>query len=231
MLVRTVWVPKTLSMALTCGLASVAGVIRALPDGHAPGVTVAAEPAILGDQQAAVLYRGRVDQAVGGIAGKRRRQGHRGRRDRGRHPEGTDIAGKLLQPRPEGDGEDNPFVCGQPGQFEPGDRGDCELVGRGQGLGGGGAEPLGFGRPPLHDVGVEQDGGHARSQVAPVLNSSSSSALLIATPVSLPFRVWGPLAGTRRATVRPCLVISISSPAATSSSRERILAFTSVAVI
>src|SRR5215216_2364310 len=141
------------------------------------------------------------------------------------------ATGQLFKPGADGNGDDDPLVRGQPSQLEPGDRRDRELIGCRQCLGGGVTEPLRLGRPPVHDVGVEQDGGHGRSQVAPVLNSSSSSPALIATPVSLPFRAWGPFAGTRRATVRPCLVISISCPAATASSRERILAFTSVAVI
>ncbi|COY63877.1 Uncharacterised protein [Mycobacterium tuberculosis] len=60
---------------------------------------------------------------------------------------------------------------------------------------------------------------------------SSSSTAAIATPENRPFSACGPVAATSRATVRPCLVISISSPWATSSSKERIFAFTSVAVI
>src|SRR2546422_7076986 len=78
---------------------------------------------------------------------------------------------------------------------------------------------------------VEQDRCHDSSQDAPVVKSSSSPAALIATPANRPFRACGPVAGTRRATTRPCLVISTSSPAATSSSTARIFAFASVAVI
>jgi len=33
---------------------------------------------------------------------------------------------------------------------------------------------------------------------------------VIAVPTRAPFRAWGPVAGTRRATTRPCLVISTS---------------------
>jgi hypothetical protein len=84
---------------------------------------------------------------------------------------------------------------------------------------------------PREDMAVEEDGCHGRSQVAPVEKSSSSFAALIATPVNIPFRAWGPLAGARRATVRPWRVISISSPRSTSSSNANSLAFTSVAVI
>src|SRR5215207_6203757 len=204
---------------------------EALPDRHRSRMAVAAQPVVLGDQPAAVLHGGRVDQSIGGVAGKRRRQRHRGRGDRGRHPEGLEAVGQLLQPGTNRNGHDDPLVGGQPRQLEPGDGRDRELIGSSQCLGGGPAESIWLGRPPLHDVRIEQDRGHGSSQVAPVLNSSSSSAALIATPVNLPFRALGPLAGTRRATVRPCLVISISSPAATASSTDRILAFTSVAVI
>jgi hypothetical protein len=41
-----------------------------------------------------------------------------------------------------------------------------------------------------------------------------------ARPANLPLVRVGPVAGTRRATARPCLVISMSSPSATSSSSD-----------
>jgi catechol 2,3-dioxygenase-like lactoylglutathione lyase family enzyme len=60
--------------------------IAVLPDDHRSWMAVAAQPVVLGDQQAAVLHSGRVDQAVGGVAGKGRRQRHRGRGNRRRNP-------------------------------------------------------------------------------------------------------------------------------------------------
>jgi len=67
-------------------------------------------------------------------------------------------------------------------------------------------------------------------QNSPVEKSSSSSTALAAVPVSEPRSERALGAGTSRATGRPCLVISISSPAAASSSSRRIVAFASVAV-
>ena len=44
-----------------------------------------------------MLHGGRVDQPVGGVARERRRERHRGRGDRGRHPERLQTIGQLLQ--------------------------------------------------------------------------------------------------------------------------------------
>jgi hypothetical protein len=41
-----------------------------LPEGYRSWVAVVSQPAILGDQEAAVLHSGRVDQPVGRVAGK-----------------------------------------------------------------------------------------------------------------------------------------------------------------
>src|SRR2546421_8103093 len=82
----------------------------------------------------------------------------------------------------------------------------------------------------MHHVAVEEDRGQGRSHGTPVAKSSSSVATVLAMPARLAFKAFGPLAGKSRATVRPCFVISTSSPPSTSSSRARILAFTSVAV-
>jgi hypothetical protein len=52
----------------------------------------------------------------------------------------------------------------------------------------------------VDDVRVEQDCAQGRFQVAPVVNSSSSTAVDRAMPVRLPLIDFGPLAGTSRAT-------------------------------
>src|SRR5438105_1341351 len=105
----------------------------------------------------------------------------------------------------------------EPCQLKPGNSGDSELVRFAECPGGSAAQPVWLSGPPLNDVGVEHNGGHSRLHAAPVVNSASSSAMLNATPVNAPFSACGPVAGISRATVRPCLVISTSSPAATSS--------------
>lgn len=191
---------------------------------------VGAQLAVFGDESQSMLDRGRVDQAVGGVAGEGGWQGDGGVRYRRCKREGSDTSGEVFEPGADGDGYDDPFMLGEPGQLEPGDGRDRQLVGLAQRLDARTADPPGFGRPPVNDVAVEQDRGQASSQASPVVKRSSSSAAVIATPVRLPLSACGPVAGTRRATVRPCLVISTSSPAATSSSRERIFAFASVAV-
>ena len=43
---------------------------RLLPDGHRSWMAVVSQPAVLGDQEAAVLHSGRVDQPVGRVTGE-----------------------------------------------------------------------------------------------------------------------------------------------------------------
>ena len=58
----------------------------------------------------------------------------------------------------------------------------------------------------------------AALRVWPVVERASCSSVLVTELASMPTKTAGPLAGTSRATVRPCLVISISAPVPASSS-------------
>lgn len=122
-------------------------------------------------------------------------------------------------------------MLGQPGQLKPGDRGHRQLVSAFDRHFCGWAHALGLGRPPLQGVGVQEQGGQGRSQGALVENRLSSSPTLREIWARRPWVARGPRAPTKRATVRPCLVISISSPPATSSSRASARALNSAAVI
>ena len=203
----------------------------ASPHHDTTGMAVAPETKVLAHERPTVFHRRGIDEPVRRVAGERSRQGRgdvrHGRRDR----HSADLHRQGLQPGAHRNRHADPVVARQPRQLEPRDPTHSQLVGAGDRLGGGPTQPLRLSRPPLHHVRVEQDGRHWSSQSAPVEKRSSSSAALTATPESRPLRPAGPPAGTRRATGRPLLVMSTSSPAATSSSRARMRAFTSVAVI
>ena len=193
-------------------------------------MSVGSKPAILSNELPPVLDRGGIDQPVGRVPEKRCGQRHRSSGNCRRHRSGPDNGRQPFEPGADRDGQRDSFVLSQPGQLEPRDGGYGKLICFEQYLRGGRADPFRLCRPPVHDVTVDKDRGQRNSQASPVANSSSSDAALIATPARLALRALGPLAGTRRATVCPCLVISTSSPPSTSSSRARILALVSVAV-
>ena len=146
-----------------------------------------------------------------GVAGEPPLQPNGGRGDRRGQRHGAHGPRESLEPPGHGKSDADPSVLGEPGQLVPADRRNGQFGGRFERGNRRGAEPLGFGGPPLHNVGVDQQRAQSNSQSAPVVNSCSSSLTLRATPVKHPRRAAGPLAGISRATVRPCFVISISS--------------------
>ena len=133
---------------------------RLLPQRQGPRMPVGSERGVLGDQLPAVLDGGRVDQPVRRIGRKGGWQRDSGLCDRRGDARGSHLAGEPLEPRPDRDRDEDSLVPGQPGQLEPRDRRHRELIGVVQRLGRRTADPLRFGGPPVHDVGVEQHGRH-----------------------------------------------------------------------
>ena len=205
---------------------------RGSPDHHWPRTIMISDRSILGHQIQSMLNCRRVDQSIGGVARKRGGKSNRRVRDCRGHANRSKLRGEALQPGSDRNGDSDPLIPRKPRQLVPGNRRHDELVRFFEGPSRRGADPFRLRRPPVDHVGVEQNRGHAYEafQVSAVENRASSFTAVIATPSNEPLRERAPDAGTRRATGRPCLVISISSPAAASSKRRRIVAFASVAV-
>ena len=166
---------------------------------------MASEASILRDELPAVLDSRGVDESVGRVAGEPPLQPNGGRGDRRGQRHGAHGPRESLEPPAHGKSDADPSVLGEPGQLVPADRRNGQFGGRFERGNRRGAEPLGFGGPPLHNVGVDQQRAQSNSQSAPVVNSCSSSLTLRATPVKHPRRAAGPLAGISRATVQPVL--------------------------
>jgi len=200
-----------------------------LPDRDA--TRMAAKPPVLRHKWPSMLNCRCENQSIGRIAGEGIGKRCGCGRDRGRKYSGSHLGRESFEPRADGYGYRNaPGVC-HPGQLKPSDGGYSEFVGGCHRLNRLSAEALRLRGPPVDDVGVQQDSRHGTFQTSPVEKRSSSFAVLVVTPANLPLSACGPLAGVRRATARPCRVISISSPPSTSSSKARSFAFASVAVI
>ena|SRR6187551_2209182 len=191
-----------------------------------------ADGPILGHEAEAVLDCGGVDQSIGGIAWERGGKGGSGVGDGRGHADRSKLRGEALQPGSNRNIDGDSLVLGQPSQLVPGDRRHDMFIRLFEGVACRLTDPSRLGRPPMDHVGIQQNRSHTYEafQVSPVENNCSSSTAVTATPSNEPLRERAPDAGTRRATGRPCLVISISSPAAASFKRRRIVAFASVAV-
>lgn len=187
---------------------------------------------VLSDQGESGLDRSGIDQPIGWIAGKCGRKIDGGVRDRWRYSDRANLLGQALEPGPNRHRDRDPLVPRKPCQLVPRDCGNDEFISAFQRLARTSADSLRLRRPPMNDVGIEQRCTHAQAafQRSPVENNCSSLPAVIAMPSAEPFNERAPEAGTRRATGCPCRVISISSPAAASSKRRRIVAFASVAV-
>src|SRR5439155_22525496 len=101
---------------------------RRLPESNRPRVAMRVETRVPRDKPPAVLHRGSVDQAIGGVAGKRSRERDGGFGNARRDADGPELRGELFQPRPKRERNPDPAVCRQPCDLIPGDCCYCELI-------------------------------------------------------------------------------------------------------
>ena len=166
------------------------------PPGKRLRIPVTSNPIVFGDRSAAGVDGRRIDQPIARIARERWWKGCRGN-DRGA-PDRPNLPGEIFPPSPDRNSHQDPIALGQPGQLKPGNSTHRKLIRFQRRLVRGRAHPLRLGRPPLNKVGGGQDRGHGRFHLTPVLDSSSSSSAVTATPAKLPMQECRPLAGRDR---------------------------------
>ena len=165
------------------------------------------------------LPRRGIDQAVGGIAREVVVEQRGGERDIGARRENGDtgIGQGLSNPACDVAIERDAAAANEHAELPHADRADADAIGFRDGACPRGGQPRRIGAPPDPRVGVQHDHRAASHSTSSGAISSSSSTL----KVTLPCRSAGGSAATTSATGCPCLVMTISSPAAASSRSAR----------